>query len=110
QVRAVLDFDDDDLALARVLDPVPGAARNVDGLPGSEAPSARSHDDPWPPGDDHPVLCPESVLLKAQPAARLHHQALDLVAFSLVDGLEASPRAFHEGSVVLRRFGGGVLD
>ena len=41
--------------------------------------------------DDDPVLGPVQMLLQRKPATGLHHDALDLIARSFVDGLIIAP-------------------
>src|SRR6266542_3825628 len=98
EVGAVLDLDDHDPEAAGVLDPVPGTARHDHRPPGLEPARPPADHDARRPRDHRPVLGTVAMALEADAVARVDHEALDLVARAVRDGLVASPGPRHESA------------
>ena len=94
-VLAHLHFHDDERELALVLEAVNFAHRDVGGLVRTHVEDLVADGDRRGTAHDHPVFGTVQVLLKAEALARLHHDALHLVAFGGFEHGVRAPRAAH---------------
>ena len=94
-VFAHLHFHDDQRELALVLQAVNFAHRDVGGLIRAHIKHILAHGHGRRTAHDHPVLGTVQVLLQAEALARLHHDALHLVAFGGFEHGVCTPRAAH---------------
>jgi hypothetical protein len=100
----VLHFDDDHRLSSTILDPVPGLSRDHGALSRPKAEAFLPPHDRRTAGDDHPVFGTVLVFLQAEPMARQHDQALDLVSCPLFERAETPPRLGHELERLAPRF------
>src|SRR5512139_1600184 len=92
-VGAALDLDDHELLARLVAQPVLGALGHVDAVTGPGGDRLAVHDTGGDAEDHDPVLGAVLVGLVRQSAARLHVDALDLVAVVHVDDVPGAPGA-----------------
>ena len=90
-----LDFHDDERELALVLQAVNFAHRDVGGFVRAHVEHVLADSHGRGTAHDHPVFGTVQVLLQGQALARLHHDALHLVAFGRFEHGVRPPRAAH---------------
>ena len=79
KIRAVLHLNDHQRLPSPIFDTMPGLFWDHHAMFLGQGELVTTSHDRRCAGDHHPMLCPVSVLLQAEPLSRLDHQTLDFV-------------------------------
>ena len=99
EIVAPLNFDENQIFISRIFNSVRAPDGDVDSPARLDIYDFSVESYSRQSLDDHPVFCPPGMLLIAEPLARKHFYAFDLVAPAFVNHGEATPRTL----VIARR-------